>query len=388
MHRKLIGAAALSVFSTLAHAQSSVTLYGWLDEGVSYANHVTTSAGPRSKVFYGSGVNGGDRWGLRGQEDLGGGLKAVFTLENGFNASNGALGQGGDLFGRQAFVGLSKDGIGAVTFGRQYVLSQTFVGNEFSAGGQTALGNYGFHPNDLDMFTSSRVNNAVKLSSADFAGFRFGAMYAFSNQAGAFQGSVPTTTPANAGASSAYSLGSHYANGPFAIGVAYTSINFPTAAAPPYPVTIANINTNGLRRTNTFGVGAGYTIGPVHVFGNYTDTHLQPLAGEQSTVQSGELGATYFITPALQATLDDAYTKLSGAFTGRWNQINSALSYSLSKRTDVYVLAIYQKASGSNRVNGVIVPVEASIGSSSTFVATSAGANNQFVGRVGLRVKF
>jgi predicted porin len=388
MHRKLIGAAALSACSTLAHAQSSVTLYGWLDEGVSYANHVTTSAGPRSKVFYGSGVNGGDRWGLRGQEDLGGGLKAVFALENGFNASNGALGQGGDLFGRQAFVGLSKIGIGAVTFGRQYVLSQTFVGNEFSAGGQTALGNYGFHPNDLDMFTSSRVNNAVKLSSADFAGFRFGAMYAFSNQAGAFQGSVPTTTPANAGASSAYSFGSHYANGPFAIGVAYTSINFPSAAAPAYPVTIANINTNGLRRTNTFGVGVGYRIGLVHVFGNYTDTHLQPVAGTQSTVQSGELGATYFITPALQATLDDAYTKLSGAFNGKWNQINSALSYSLSKSTDVYVLAIYQKASGSNRVNGVMVPVEASIGSSSTFVATSAGADNQFVGRVGLQVKF
>lgn len=388
MNRKLIGAAALWAFSTLAHAQSSVTLYGLLDEGVSYANHVTTSTGPRSKVFYGSGVDGGDRWGLRGQEDLGGGLKAVFALENGFNASTGALGQGGDLFGRQAFVGLSKDGIGAVTFGRQYVLSQTFVGNEFSAGGQTALGNYGFHPNDLDMFTSSRVNNAVKLSSANYAGFRFGAMYAFSNQAGAFQGSVPTTTPANVGASSTYSFGSHYANGPFAIGVAYTSINFPSAAAPAYPVSIANINTNGLRRTNTFGVGAGYTIGPVHVFGNYTDTHLQPIAGTQSTVQSGELGATYFITPALQATLDDAYTKLSGAFTGRWNQINSALSYSLSKRTDVYVLAIYQKASGSNLVNGVMVPVQASIGSSSSFVATSAGANNQFVGRVGLQMKF
>jgi hypothetical protein len=52
------------------------------------------------------------------------------------------------------------------------------------------------------------------------------------------------------------------------------------------------------------------------------------------------------------------------------------------------VLAIYQKASGSNLVNGVMVPVQASIGSSSSFVATSAGANNQFVGRVGLQMKF
>ncbi|MEA3092218.1 MAG: hypothetical protein QOJ04_3560, partial [Caballeronia sp.] len=72
----------------------------------------------------------------------------------------------------------------------------------------------------------------------------------------------------------------------------------------------------------------------------------------------------------------------------RWNQINSALSYSLSKSTAVYVLAIYQKASGSNLVNGVMVPVQASIGSSSSFVATSAGANNQFVGRVGMQMKF
>lgn len=388
MQKKLICATVFSISSTFVHAQSSVTFYGLLDEGISYANHVTTANGPQSKVFYGSGVNGGDRWGIKGQEDLGGGWKAIFNLENGFNAATGGLGQGGALFGRQAFVGLSKDGIGAIAFGRQYVFSQTFVGNEFSVGGLSALGNYGFHPNDLDMFTSSRVNNAIKLSSVDFRGLRLGAMYAFSNQAGAFQGSLPTTQAANAGSSSAYSVGSHYANGPLSIGIAYTSLNFPSAAAPAYPVNIANVNTNGLRRINTFGVGAGYKLGSAYAFGNWTETHLQPVSGAQSTAQSAELGVVYAVTPLLSATLDDAYTKLSGGFTGKWNQVSGALAYFLSKRTQVYVLAIYQNAWGNNRVNGVAVPVQAAIGSSSSFVATSAGSNNQFVTRLGLQVKF
>ena len=94
------------------------------------------------------------------------------------------------------------------------------------------------------------------------------------------------------------------------------------------------------------------------------------------------------MTPLLSATLDDAYTKLSGGFTGKWNQVSGALAYFLSKRTQVYVLAIYQNAWGNNRVNGVAVPVQAAIGSSSSFVATSAGSNNQFVTRLGLQVKF
>jgi predicted porin len=117
MKKTILAAAALGSFSIVAQAQSSVTLYGLLDAGITYANKVATSTGHDSLVKYGDGVASGSRWGLRGTEDLGGGLKAIFVLESGFSTGDGTSGQGGALFGRQAFVGLAKDGIGSVTFG-------------------------------------------------------------------------------------------------------------------------------------------------------------------------------------------------------------------------------------------------------------------------------
>ena len=117
--------------------------------------------------------------GLRGTEDLGGGLKAIFVLENGFNSGNGTIGQGGAIFGRQAYVGLSQSQYGTVTFGRQYSFSTDILGSNYSTGGNTVAGNYAYHVNDLDQLTSSRINNAVKFQSANYSGFTFGALYGF-----------------------------------------------------------------------------------------------------------------------------------------------------------------------------------------------------------------
>jgi predicted porin len=91
--------------ATLANAQGSVTLYGLIDEGFEAISNATTSGGaPGGRQFRldaTSGLNS-SRWGLKGREDLGGGLAALFQLENGFELNNGRLGQGGALFGRQA----------------------------------------------------------------------------------------------------------------------------------------------------------------------------------------------------------------------------------------------------------------------------------------------
>ena len=122
---------------------------------------------------------------MTGNEDLGGGLQALFKLENGFTGTTGGLQQGGRLFGRQAFVGLSAP-YATVTLGRQYdsvvdylaarSLAQSFVGGlEF------------MHPMDNDNFGDFfRLDNTVKFASADFSGLKFGGLYAFSNTAGAF----------------------------------------------------------------------------------------------------------------------------------------------------------------------------------------------------------
>ncbi|MDI7047673.1 porin, partial [Escherichia coli] len=84
----LIGASAASA----ANAQSSVTLYGLIDAGIAYTNNVQngTPSHGSSRVALASGNISGSRFGLRGAEDLGGGLKAIFVLENGFNVNNGA----------------------------------------------------------------------------------------------------------------------------------------------------------------------------------------------------------------------------------------------------------------------------------------------------------
>lgn len=93
--------------ATAAHAQSSVTLYGLIDAGIMYTNNVASGNSHGGLVQATTGAVNGSRFGVRGTEDLGGGLKALFVLENGFNAENGKLGQDGRLFGRFAYVGLS-----------------------------------------------------------------------------------------------------------------------------------------------------------------------------------------------------------------------------------------------------------------------------------------
>jgi len=388
MKKTILAAAALGSFSIAAHAQSSVTLYGLLDAGITYANKVATSTGHDSLVKYGDGVASGSRWGLRGTEDLGGGLKALFVLESGFSTGDGTSGQGGALFGRQAFVGVAKDGIGALTFGRQYSFSTDYIGANYTMGSQTPAGNYAYHINDLDQLTSSRINNAVKFSSANFAGLTFGAMYGFSNST-QFAGTPTTTagTTTTQGSSSTYSFGANYANGPFGIGAAYTNIRFPNGATPAFSVSIANVNTLGLRDLETFGVGARYAIASGLVFANWTHTKFEPLSGESSKLNNYEIGGRWGFTPALSAGLGYTFSKLDDRFEGKWHQINSSVDYALSKRTDVYLLGIYQKASGSNVVAGRNVPVQAEIGSSSSFIG-NAGANTQFVTRVGLRHRF
>ncbi|WP_250526524.1 porin [Caballeronia sp. GAWG2-1] len=389
MKQKILALAILGTFGMAAHGQSSVTLYGLIDAGITYANKVST--GPNSHdnlVKYGDGVASGSRWGLRGQEDLGGGLKAIFVLESGFNSGDGTLGQGGAEFGRQAFVGLSKNDIGALTFGRQYSFSTDVIGGNYTMGSQTPAGNYAYHINDLDQLTSSRINNSVKFNSASFYGVTFGAMYGFSNST-QFAG-TPTTTGAGAtqGSSSTYSFGLNYNQGPFGIGAAYTNIRFPNGATPAFSTNIANIATGGLRDLETYGVGARYTFSAATVWANWTHTTFEPLVAASSKLNNYEIGGKYNITPAFSAGLGYTFSKLDDNFEGKWHQINGAVDYALSKRTDVYLLGIYQKASGSNTVAGRNVPVQAEIGSSTAFIGQSAGANTQFVTRVGLRHRF
>lgn len=102
--------------ATSAQAQN-VTLYGLVDTGIERLDN-TSSGGSITRMPSIAG-SAASRWGLRGSEDLGNGLKAVFTLESGFGLDTGETQQGGRAFGRQAFVGLSGQW-GTLSLGRQY----------------------------------------------------------------------------------------------------------------------------------------------------------------------------------------------------------------------------------------------------------------------------
>src|ERR1700688_4160657 len=126
MKKTLLALAVLGASAGVASAQqSNVTIYGIVDAGVAYKNDGNPAGNTLSLE---SGQQNSSRLGFKGTEDLGGGLSAIFTLENGFNVDNGTLGNTSRLFGRQAWVSLN-GGFGSAKLGRQeaalyYALSE------------------------------------------------------------------------------------------------------------------------------------------------------------------------------------------------------------------------------------------------------------------------
>jgi predicted porin len=150
-------------------------------------------------------------------------------------------------------------------------------------------------------------------------------------------------------------------------------------------VTFPTIGSGQIQDLRTFGVGGRYAIGAATLWALYTNTRLAPISGESTTFAAYEAGAKYAFTPAVTAGAGYTYMHLSGANTGHWNQVDLSADYALSKRTDVYVLGIYQIASGHNGTQDL----QAQIGSSTSFFNTSGtGADNQLAFRVGIRHKF
>jgi predicted porin len=167
MKKSLVALAILASISAIAHAE--VTLYGIVDAGIA------SDSGTQRVTKLESGVESGSRLGFKGTEDLGGGLKANFVLENGFSTTNGQSLQGA-LFGRQSYVGVSND-MGSLTLGRQYTSVYTAVkeiADPF---------NGGLAGNAFNLFSDGgkRINNSVRFGSANYSGFSGDLMYSFGN---------------------------------------------------------------------------------------------------------------------------------------------------------------------------------------------------------------
>jgi general bacterial porin, GBP family len=133
-----------------------------------------------SGIEMNSGGISGSRFGFRGKEDLGGGLSAIFDLEDGFSSANGKLSNSSVLFGRQAYVGLSSTQYGTVTMGRRYAFMDEYV-STLSAEGAGWGGNLADHPFDNDdMIQHTNIQNSIRFDSVRYRGLQVGGMYGFS----------------------------------------------------------------------------------------------------------------------------------------------------------------------------------------------------------------
>jgi GBP family porin len=352
MKKTLIVAAVAASFATAASAQSSVTLYGLIDAGFTYVNNEVTSnvaKGSAAAFRLSSGNINGSRWGLKGTEDLGGGMKAIFTLESGFSMGDGSAGQrdnataanpnpSGRMFGRQAFAGISTAQFGTVTLGRQYDSVVDYLG-PLTANGSWG-GTYFSHPFDNDNTDNTfRVNNSVKYQSANYGGVTFGGLYGFSNQAGGFANNR------------AYSAGAQYANGPFKIAAAYLQIQNTNGGNAAGAVTEGVLPSQTQR---TFGVGANYAFGPATVGAVWTQSRFQFIAGDSTLRYNNyEVNARYALTPALALGAAYTYTDRKGMVPGnrnndhaRYHQVGLQTDYALSKRTDLYAEGVVQLTDG------------------------------------------
>jgi len=229
-----------------AQAQSSVTLYGLVDLAIDHYKAGSRSGAGNVWKMNDGVVNGlnGSRWGVRVSEDLGGGLKANAVLESGLNADTGTAGQGGLAFGRQVYVGLSSASLGELRMGRQYILSDSVVGqgnpfgNALVNNPTTSVTNMG---RNLPLWLNApRADNVVQYQTPSFAGFSLAGQVA----------------PGEGTADRFHGVKAAYAMGPLSAALSY-EWNKPRAGGD---------DTN-----KSLTIGANYDFGVVKVLGGIQD---------------------------------------------------------------------------------------------------------------------
>lgn len=334
MKKSVLALAVLSAFASAATAQSSVTLYGRLDTAVTWAD---PGSNVGDSVFRLNGHNpiGGSRWGLRGSEDLGGGLKANFVLESGFNSDTGAPGSTSKLFDRLAWVGLSSASLGDLKFGRQDTLTrQTNLGfSDISAEGElTVVDTLGGRP--LFQNFSSRVDNSIGYTTPSFGGFRVQALVGLGEGSAARHQGIQAS----------------FASGPIKVAVAYEAY--------------ADGPGNDEDYNKTITVGGSYDFGVATVLLGYQDTSdvgTQTAPAFGTDHKAYNVGVLVPLGAALQLRAQYTDSTLeTGAGDIDQKKYGVSLRYALSKRTTVY--GVYLKRDGDGdenfaKVNEVVLGI-------------------------------
>ena len=359
MKKTLLAVAVLGLFAGAAQAQSSVTIYGIADAGINFDNG-KSAAGKNWSLA--SGQQSTSRIGFKGAEDLGGGLSAIFTLENGYSIDTGAAGNSfpntatasgaGRLFGRQAWVGL-KGAFGAVTMGRQYsplyldlLAFDPFEVNQ--AGNAQRVFGYGLYLID----PLSRVDNSIKYASPTVAGFNGSIAYGFGEQAGAF--SNKSTAMADVG----------YTAGPLNVQLVYqrafgVPLSFSaTGGAPAFATDVAGFGVPGVTVAGasapdikTTFLGGSYDFGMVKASLAAADTKIE-LGTPSIKIRNYLVGVT---APVGVGSLYASWNRNSfNVSNSKTNQYGVGYSHPLSKRTNLYSSFGFTKNDSAVRLNSTL----------------------------------
>ena len=319
MKKKIIASLPLLAMAATgaAFAQSSVNLYGNIDEAVTVVDGKNTWSGLNS------GGNKDSYFGLRGSEDLGGGLKAQFVLESGIHADtgNGDSSNGLD-FKRRATVGLAGN-FGEVNLGRDETaaykaMSSYDVFNHAGIGGSQAWGVNNASNND-----DKRKSNMVGYVSPNFGGVTFAANYAFGEQSN-------STWKTKA----YYDAAVSYAQGPWSATFAAEQQNNSDLAGV--------VNT----RQRSYALGGGYDFGVAKVVAAYRQTNNNPVGQAEYKNKTYSLGASAPVGAAglVKASYNryDHYD-VAGLTKQKADQYSLGYEHNLSKRTALYGTYSYLK---------------------------------------------
>lgn len=319
--KNLIAVAALATLAVSAQAQSSVTLYGNVDAGLAYIKN-KTDAGSSSTTSVESSVLTESFFGLKGQEDLGGGLKAIFKLEAPIAVDTGKADS--ELFSKNAYVGLAGD-FGTVKLGRQESLFKLEGNafNPFGASGLLAPSNKIF----LGLGTSvgaAALNgswqNTVGYESANFGGLTLSAQHS------AKEGAKGDAINYNGGATA---VAANYTAGALGLSAVYGDVR-----------TTQGSTADDIRQ-KAWLLGASYDFGVVKAFAQYGQDDYDNKAGTvDGKAKFFQLGAVVPVTQSGTVHASYGQTKDDG---DKARQFSLAYHHALSKRTSVYAGATYIK---------------------------------------------
>ncbi len=318
MKKTLIALAAFAATSA-AFAQSSVTLYGRLD--TFYGNSTTKNAAGvttgKTSGLQSSGRSG-TRWGMRGSEDLGGGLKANFQLEQGFSIDTGEP-SGTRQFHRASWVGLSGD-FGAVQLGRYNVHTFNLIDST------DADGTSSFSTNADITINGVRADNAISYTTPSMGGLV--AKVAMVNE------KTSTTAKFNA-----TDLTVEYGAGPLFVGFGFGQNKTTTGGL-----------TTG--KNDGFLLGGTYDLGVAKLFTNYISTKTNKHTAVTTTSTELNLGVNVPVGAAtLVAGLGRDTVKVGSAGKVSATDWVIGANYSLSKRTDTYARVSKNGAAGGGKTN-------------------------------------